>query len=190
MRRSKLLVTGPLVLVLAASLLAPAPLEAQFNVVDSYFSQFNRQASGVYLVLGQAPPAPPFFLIFNVYREGMFSASAQVQGTTLSGTAFIDDQGVWKRTGPNQITARLLSFNFLPPGSVGIGGSEGGSTGIPHSNAIADVVMDIADDFNSVSGTFSISVFPVDVNPVAPDAVPLAPPNVILFEGQRLTVPD
>ena len=167
MRRTCILVSGSLALILAGSLLT-GPAQAQILTLgDNYFDNFNRRASGV-------PDPPPLFLLFNVYREGHFSASAQVQGTTLSGFAFHDDQGIWKRTGDREITARLLSFNFLPPGTDTPGVE---TTGAPHSNGVADVEMEISEDFLSLSGTFSITIYPLDVNPLAPGAEPIAPPR-------------
>ncbi|MCP3995460.1 MAG: hypothetical protein GY722_10400 [bacterium] len=194
MSRARIFAWGPLTWMLAALSQVAIPAGAQVSSLgDNYSDRFNRQASGVYLVQGQPtspPEAPPYFLLFNVYREGLFSTSAQVQGTTLSGTAFTDDQGIWKQTGPLKIRARLLSFNFLPPGSESGSGSQGGPTGLPHSNAVADVLIDFDEDFQNFSATFSVTVYPPNVNPISPEAVPLGPPTVIPFEGQRLTVPD
>ena len=183
--RHKVLSLGLLVLMVVAVSVAPGAAAADDELVtkaDPFFRPFNRYVSGTYLVTGFPPAGPPFLLLFNVYREGLFSASSQVQATALSGFAFTDDQGVWKKTGRRQVTARLLSFNYLPAGADPPAGSL-------HSNGIADVVLDFSEDFATVEGTFDVTVFAFDVNPLDPDAQPLGPPLRILFEGERLTIP-
>jgi hypothetical protein len=184
--RHKVFSLGLLVLMSVAVTVAPGvPAAVGDELVakaDPFFRPFNGYVSGTYLVTGFPPAGPPFLLLFNVHREGLFSASSQVQATALSGRAFTDDQGIWKKTGRRRITARLVSFNYQPPGTDPPLGSL-------DSNGIADVVLDFSEDFSTVAGTFDVTNFPFDVNPLDPEAQPLGPPLSILFAGARLTIP-
>ncbi|MCP3995462.1 MAG: hypothetical protein GY722_10410 [bacterium] len=187
MSRSKIVAWGPLTLMLAALLLAAMPArsdEHEFPFGAEVFKDFGKRASGVYFARGQASPVS-YFLILTVHQEGLLGASAQVQGTTHTGTAFTGEQGTWERTGDREIGARLLRFNFLPPGSP-----DGSPAGALHSNAVADLELEFAEDFLSISGTFTITAYPPDVDPLAPDAEPLGPPNIVSLAGLRLTIPD
>ncbi len=90
---------------------------------------------------------------------------------------FSDQQGVWERTGRQEIKVRVLDYIFdLPDREV---------TGVA---LVEYVVRFVDEDFQGLEGEVSGKVFAAGVNPLDPgDDEPIAEFNAA-FKGQRLTV--
>lgn len=155
-------------------------LKASFE--DNFLGHFNRSAMGTFLAEGGPPGTPPLTFIFNVYAEGMIRVSISTQGTTLTGFAFTDDQGVWKQTGKRQLTAAVLALNYLPPGTP-----NAPLEGEVHSISLARIYITYTNDFSRLSGEFDVNVYPPGTNPLAPDRDPILTIR-FPFAGERLTV--
>ncbi|WP_414586580.1 hypothetical protein [Scytonema sp. PCC 10023] len=105
-----------------------------------------------------------------------------IQGTRFfNGLSFTDEPGVWKRTGEREITARCISFDYLPP-------SNANKSGQVVATADYTYIIAFNADFNQLSSTYTGVGYPPDVNPLAPfDAKPLFTSSGS-YQGQRIMV--
>ncbi len=113
----------------------------------------------------------------------MIRVSISTQGTTLTGFAFTDDQGVWKQNGKRELSAAVLALNYQPPGAPGAASPNGDV----HSTSLATITLSYSKDYSAVTGAFDVKVYALGVNPLAPDRDPLVRIS-FPFAGQRLTV--
>ena len=89
---------------------------------------------------------------------------------------YTDQQGVWKKTGNREITAKVLNFGFSP--------ADGSHVG----NSVVHYKVTFSPDFNSLTGEYDGRVYPNDQNPLDPED----PDDFITFggtiEGTRVRV--
>jgi len=89
---------------------------------------------------------------------------------------YTDQQGVWKKTGNREITAKVLNFGFSPADDSHVG------------NSVAHYEVTFSRDFNSLTGQYDGRVYPKYQNPLDPED----PDDFIPFggtiEGTRVRV--
>lgn len=84
---------------------------------------------------------------------------------------YTDQQGVWKKTGNREITAKVLNFCFSP--------ADGSHVG----NSVVYYKVIFSRDFNSLTGEYNGRVYPTDQKPHLDLPYDPNDPNPILFEG-------
>ena len=159
---------------LAVILAVPGQGEAfDDKFVGTYF------AAGQTGVIGEDPV--DCSLIVTINKDGNCSVIYSIQGTTLFGDAFTDEQGVCRQTGPGELTCRTLDFGYLPP-------CKAKPDGEVFANVVDNYVIQFDSGFQEISLTSSGAGWPPDVNPLHPVGDPLF---VISgsFVGERVTVP-
>ncbi|MEM8743414.1 MAG: hypothetical protein AAGF14_02130 [Pseudomonadota bacterium] len=90
---------------------------------------------------------------------------------------FSNGQGSWKQTGPNTAKASVIDFSFHLKTGKRVGPGI-----INYDLTVAD---EKAGKFQSVSGTFAGSVYPVGDNPLKPSKEPVYTFSVS-FKGERI----
>ena len=134
---------------------------------------------GAYFTVGESSGLPVNVLV-TIYADGNFTAQFNVGNTEFVGAAFTPETGVWKKTGPREITARTLDFDFLYP-------TKADPQGVLVGTAIGVTVITFDAGFDEFSAAFSGAVFATEVNPLDPDEAPLFTFSGS-YEGERLTV--
>ncbi len=89
---------------------------------------------------------------------------------------YTDQQGVWKKTGNREITAKVLDFCFSP--------ADGSHDG----NSVAHYEVTFSRDFNSLDGEYDGRVYPNDQNPLDPENPDVFIPFGGTIEGTRVRV--
>ena len=121
---------------------------------------------GVPFLLGDfedGPPDAPFL------PEGLFDPS-----TLFNPSRFSDQHGIWARSGWREIMAEVVDFNL---DAFGV-----------HTDIVrVRYVVEFSKDLQSITGTQRGRVFPLDQDPLNPDAVPAMQFDSI-FTGRRVTV--
>ena len=112
-------------------------------------------------ILSEGSPFLPedFFDLFTLFNPSRFS----------------DQHGVWARSGWREITAEVVDFNL------------DALTGAHTDIVRVRYVVQFSKDLQSVTGTQRGRVFPLDQDPLDPEAVP-AMEFDSTFSGQRVTV--
>jgi len=95
--------------------------------------------------------------------------------TLINPSRFSDQHGVWARSGWREITAEVLDFNLDTV------------TGVHTDIVRVRYVVRFSKDLQSVTGTQRGRVFPLDQDPLDPEAVP-ATEFGSTFSGRRVTV--
>jgi hypothetical protein len=158
-------ILGPLQIAAgwALALLVPQA-EAQVSVSD--LLGFGREIAGVYVV-SRAPEAGASRLL-TLSADGVLSS---IQSTQFS-VGFSNQQGVWRRTGEETITAQVLDLSLDPAGF-----------------AVATYQLTFLAERQRVQGTVTGKVYPVGVDPLHPgSALPVAEFSDT-FEAERVRVP-
>jgi hypothetical protein len=136
---------------------------------------------GTFFSLTETGAAVETGLVITIFKDGNIHFLWGAGTTELAGNAFTHEIGVWKKTGPREITARVLNFNFLYPTNTD-------PAGVIVGNGIDDYVITFYGDFDTISGTFNGTVYAPDVNPANPfGETPLYTFDGD-FEGERITV--
>ncbi len=134
--------------------------------------------TGAYFAIGDVDGVETA-LTLKLDRDRNFSAVYSISGTVLFGDSFTNDQGVWKKTGAKEITARSISFDYLPP-------SESPPDGEVLTNTISTWVITF--DSGLISGTVNVVGYDTTVNPLDPGtATPVFDVDGS-FNGQAITV--
>ena len=112
---------------------------------------------------------PSIWRIITLTADGnWFSiASNQTRIGLNPDMGYTDQQGVWKKTGNREITAKVLNFGFSP--------ADGSHVG----NSVAHYEVIFSCDFNSLTGEYDGRVYPKDQNPLDPED----PNGFIPFSG-------
>ena len=162
-------------LTLAAIIAMPGQGEAfDEKFVGTYF------AAGETGVIGEDPVDSS--LIVTINKDGNCSVIYSIQGTTLFGDAFTDEQGVCNKTGPRELTCKMLAFDYLPP-------CKAGPDGAVLANTVDNFVITFDPGFQEISVTASGTGYPPDVNPLDPGGATPVFELAGSFEGERVTVP-
>jgi hypothetical protein len=143
---------------------------------------FGKRIAGTYVITAvQADIPQPYTFLLTLFADGNVSSVQALQfGLGIADFApFSDQQGVWKKTGKHEITAKIVDLTYNR------------SDGAPLFNCVATIVMQFDADFQQISGTQNGMCFePTTVNLLDPgDAKPLREFRVT-FKGQRMTVED
>ncbi len=122
----------------------------------------------------------PGFLIPEVFEEGMDTSGVSPEGffdpaTLFNPSRFSDQHGVWARSGWREITAEVMDFNL------------DALTGVHTDIVRVRYVVQFSKDLQSVTGMQQGRVFPLDQDPLDPEAVP-ALEFGSTFSGRRVTV--
>ena len=120
-------------------------------------------------------------LIITIGKDANISVIYSVQGTTLFGDAFTDEQGVCRKTGPGELTCKVLDFSYLPP-------CKAKPDGEVFANFVNNYIITFDPGFQEISGTSFGAGWPPDVNPLHPVGEPLFEVSSS-FDGERVTVP-
>ncbi len=141
---------------------------------------FDDKFVGTYFA-NETNPDVDVSVIITIGKDANISVIYSVQGTTLFGDAFTDEQGVCRPTGPGELTCRTLDFGYLPP-------CKAKPDGEVFANVVDNYVIQFDSGFQEISLTSSGAGWPPDVNPLHPVGDPLF---VISgsFVGERVTVP-
>jgi hypothetical protein len=121
-------------------------------------------------------------LIVTINKDGNCSVIYSIQGTTLFGDAFTDEQGVCRPTGPGELTCRMLAFDYLPP-------CKARPDGEVLANTVDNFVIQFDSGFQEISITASGTGYPPDVNPLDPGGATPVFEFAGSFGGERVTVP-
>jgi len=137
---------------------------------------FAQQIAGVYLIRHLTDEGTPTsFRLISLTAEGNWASTHSGQHDTFGPARFSDQHGVWARSGWREITAEVIDFN--------LDAASGAHTDIVRVR----YVVHFSKDLQSITGTQTWRVFPLDQDPFDPDAVPAIQFDSI-FTGQRVTV--
>ncbi len=168
-----------LVVLLAGTNPATAPLALGHSKEgedsdNSGPGKFEERIAGTYLIkFDREDEDPTFQRIVTLTADGNW-LSVDLHQEEIR---FMDQQGVYKRTGRREITAKVLNFNYAPGG--------GFPTGVTRLRF--DVTF--TSDFQELSGEMFGETFEPGENPLDPEGPPLDTFEAT-FEGQRVTVDD
>ena len=137
---------------------------------------FAQQIAGVYLIrhLTDESTTSAFRLI-SLTAEGNWASTHSGQHDSFGPARFSDQHGVWARSGWRGVTAEVVDFNL------------DAATGAHTDIVRVRYVVHFSKDFQSITGTQRGRVFPLDQDPLDPDAVP-AVQFGSPFTGRRVTV--
>ncbi|MFV9690316.1 MAG: hypothetical protein ACNY01_05040 [Desulfobacteria bacterium] len=143
---------------------------------------FDDKFVGTYFATASETNERDASLIITIGKDANISIIYSVQGTTLFGNAFTDQQGVCRQTGPGELTCRTLDFGYLPPCIVRPNGEV-------LANVVDNYVIQFDPGFQDISITSSGTGYPPDVNPLDPGGATPLFEFAYSFEGERVTVP-
>lgn len=107
--------------------------------------------------------------------ETFFSVSSE-----QNNFGFTDGQGAWKRSGDQEVTAKMLDFDFNL------------MTGVATGVTAVDFVITFADEedekFQTCTGTLQARQFAFDQNPLDPNETPINVFDPDTFTCQRITI--
>lgn len=137
---------------------------------------FAQGIAGVYLIrhLTDEGTTSSFRLI-SLTAGGNWASTHSGQHDSLGPARFSDQHGVWVRSGWREMTAEVVDFNL------------DAATGAHTDIVRVRYVVQFSKDLQSVTGTQRGRVFPLDQDPLDPEAVPAMEFDSI-FSGQRVTV--
>ena len=139
-------------------------------------------AVGVYFAAGDLDGLP-IAVSVKIEAGGTINIVYNIGGTTLFGDSFAAEQGVWKRTKPREVAARVITFDYF-------NSNDAPPAGELVANTITGYVFTFAEDFDGFTATLGGTGYPPDTNPLRPgDAVPVFTFSGSLT-GERVTVAD
>lgn len=155
-------------------ILAGGKSHARFKYLNYGHSVFGKKIAGTYYLKLKAQGSEEVFLrIATLTADGnWFSIDAHQQSEKFG---FSDQQGVWKKTGYREVTAKVLDFDHDP------------QTEEPTGVARLRFVMTFNANLNEVSGEFSGTLFTLEQNPLDPAEIPIGSFDAS-FTGQRMMV--
>ena len=153
------------------------PREAEAEVSHEELLTFGRRIAGTYFLKDNFET----LWIVTITADGTWSSINSGQfGGALNRPPFSDQQGVWKRTGSKEITAKTLNYVY-----VFLNGTPAGVIGVTRGR----FVMKFEEHFQQVSGTVLGETFAPDQDPLDPDETPIPEATFNLtFTGQRVKV--
>ena len=131
---------------------------------------FAQRIAGVYLIR-----TPNSFRLISLTAGGNWAGTHSGQNDISNPSRFSDQHGVWARSGWREITAEVVDFNL------------DATTGAHTDIVRVRYVVQFSKDLQSITGTQMGRVFPVDQDPLDPDAAPAMQFDSI-FTGRRVTV--
>jgi hypothetical protein len=162
--------------LVAAWALAPLGPHAEAQVSTRDLLGFGRKIAGVYVV-SRPPEAGPSRLL-TLSADGVLSS---IQSTQFSGGAggggFSNQQGVWRRTGDETVSAQVLNIAY----DIATGAFAG--------MAVATYTLTFLEERQRVQGTVSGKIYPVGVDPLNPGSVDPIVEFEDTFEATRVRVP-
>ena len=137
---------------------------------------FGERVAGTYLITFDREDEDPTFrrLVTLTAHGTWLSVDAHQYSDAFT---FTDQQGAWKRSGPREMTARVIDFSYNPAG------------GDPNGVTRIRFVVRFTSNFQEVHGTMFGETFPAEENPLDPEGPPLGTFEAT-FTGQRVTVED
>ena len=145
--------------------------EAELSVGPKYF---GKDIAGTYLLRECVEGDDRVFLrLVTVMSDGTWLSSHARQHSNEFG--FTNQQGVWLTTGPNEITAKAMDFNYNPIG------------GDPTAVSRVGFIMRLSEDSQEVRGEMFGERYHLDQNPLNADEIPVATFGNT-FTGQRIMV--
>ena len=173
--RNKGILSFFVLLTLAVILAMPGQSEAfDDKFVGTYF------AAGETGVIGEDPVDSS--LIVTINKDGNCSVIYSIQGTTLFGDAFTDEQGVCNQTGSGELSCKMLAFDYLPP-------CKARPDGEVLANTVDNFVITFDSGFQEISITATGTGYPPDVNPLDPGGATPVFEFTGSFDGERVTLP-
>jgi hypothetical protein len=142
-------------------------------VADTDNGDFGKHIAGVYVV--SLTPEQGTSRILTISADGNLSSIQSVQFSGVAGLAFSNPQGVYKRTGPREITAQVVNIATDPATQEFLG------------VAIATYLLTFDESLRSVYGQVDGQVFAPGVNPLHPDGAPPLQTFTDTFDLQRIT---
>ena len=137
---------------------------------------FAERIAGVYLIRHHADDGTPSsFRLISLTAGGNWASTHADQHDIFNPARFSDQHGVWARSGWRGVTAEVVDFNL------------DAATGAHTDIVRVRYVVHFSKDFQSITGTQRGRVFPLDQDPLDPDAVP-AVQFGSPFTGRRVTV--
>ncbi len=137
---------------------------------------FAQGIAGVYLIRHLTDEGTTnSFRLISLTAEGNWASTHSGQHDIFGSARFSDQHGVWARSGWREITAEVVDFNL------------DALTGAHTDIVRVRYVVQFSKDLQSVTGTQRGRVFPLDQDPLDPEAVPAMEFDSI-FSGQRVTV--
>ena len=144
---------------------------ADVSVGSKYF---GKDIAGTYLLRECVEGDDRVFLrLVTVMSDGTWLSSHARQHSREFG--FTNQQGVWLTTGPNEITAKAMDFNYNP------------LSGDPTAVSRVGFVMRLNPDSQEVRGEMFGERYHLDQNPLNTEEVPLATFGNT-FTGQRIRI--
>ena len=135
----------------------------------------GKHIAGTYLVREAAPNNDPSFLrLITLTADGNWLSTESHQQTVEFG--FSDQQGVWKKSGPREITANVIDFDI------------DAITGEPNGVTRIRFVVNFGNDFQKVSAEFFGENFTFQQDPLNFKEIPVSTFEG-KFWGKRVTVP-
>lgn len=141
------------------------------------FRTFAKRIAGLYLVRSAVVSEDDevSMRLVSLTADGNWFGTHSDQHDQQNPTRFSDQHGVWKRSGPREITAEVLDFDLDP--------STGKATGVVRVRFVVRFNWDL----RTVTGEYVGQIFALDQDPFDPDAVPIGGFDNT-FTGHRLTV--
>ncbi len=174
MKRSSGLLAWGLILVCCLGLVDPAFSASWRHRPDE--GNFAQRIAGVYLIRHQTDEGEPgSFRLISLTAGGIWASTNSNQHDLFSPSRFSDQHGVWERTGWREIMAEVVDFNL------------DALTGVHTDIVRVRYVVQFSKDLQSITGTQQGRVFPLDQDPLDPEAVPAAQFGSV-FTGRRVTV--
>ena len=135
---------------------------------------FGKNIAGTYLLRECVEGDDRVYLrLVTVMSDGTWLSSHARQHSKEFG--FTNQQGVWLTTGPNEITAKAMDFNYHPVG------------GDPTAVSRVGFVMRLSADFQEVRGEMFGERYHLDQNPLNTEEIPVATFGNT-FTGQRIMI--
>jgi hypothetical protein len=166
--KNRRMMIGILAAVLLFSLWLPSGVAA-----DTDHGDFGKHIAGVYVV--SLTPEQGISRILTISADGNLSSIQSVQFRGVAGLAFSNQQGVYKRTGPREITAQVVDIDTDPATQEFLG------------VAIATYILTFDESLRSVHGQVDGQVFAPGVNPLHPDGATPLQTFTDTFDLQRIT---
>ncbi len=136
------------------------------SVFAGNFHNFHNRVAGTYLITTDSGQQRLWTFTNDGNVLGACSAQAQFN--------FSNQQGTWKMTGDNEVTALILNFDF-------------GKDGNFISSGRMEAVMTFGKDVQNLKGSFTLRKFKPQKNSMDPGSVSIILPIEDDFTGQRVT---
>jgi hypothetical protein len=162
--------------LVAAWALAPLgpPAEAQVSTRD--LLGFGREIAGVYV--GSRPPEAGSSRLLTLSADGILSSIQSIQFSGGAGSlGFSNQQGVWRRTGDETVSAQVLDIAY----DIATGAFAG--------MTVATYKLTFLEERQRVQGTVTGKIYPVGADPLHPGSVDPSAEFEDTFEATRVRVP-